>query len=109
MLRAFPDEPVNEDFSKVFGMLAYNPIFEKQTQVPGLKSNSFKSPADAGFCSRTLFTIFARISCRTSAVLCAVSGPNTRLTLEGCQCLHKNPKQQQNTVVKNRSGVGIKM
>ncbi|NLL38388.1 MAG: SDR family NAD(P)-dependent oxidoreductase [Clostridiales bacterium] len=37
MLRAFPDEPVNEDFSKVFGMLAYNPIFEKQTQVPGFK------------------------------------------------------------------------
>jgi NAD(P)-dependent dehydrogenase (short-subunit alcohol dehydrogenase family) len=33
--KAFPDEPVNPDFKKVFSMLAYNPIFEKQTQVPG--------------------------------------------------------------------------
>lgn len=32
--RAFPDEPANEDFRKIFSMLAYNPIFEKQAQVP---------------------------------------------------------------------------
>ena len=32
--RAFPDEPLNPDFKKVFSMLAYNPIFETQTQVP---------------------------------------------------------------------------
>lgn len=32
--RAFPDEPLNPDFKKVFSMLAYNPIFEQQTQVP---------------------------------------------------------------------------
>jgi NAD(P)-dependent dehydrogenase (short-subunit alcohol dehydrogenase family) len=32
--KAFPDEPVNDDFKKVFSMLAYNPIFENQTQVP---------------------------------------------------------------------------
>jgi NAD(P)-dependent dehydrogenase (short-subunit alcohol dehydrogenase family) len=33
--KAFPDEPVNPDFNKIFSRLAYNPIFEKQTQVPG--------------------------------------------------------------------------
>lgn len=33
--KAFPDEPVNPDFKKIFSMLAYNPVFEKQTQVPG--------------------------------------------------------------------------
>ena len=33
--KAFPDEVINEDFKKIFSMLAYNPIFEKQTQVPG--------------------------------------------------------------------------
>ncbi len=33
--KAFPDEALNEDFKKIFSMLAYNPIFEKQTQVPG--------------------------------------------------------------------------
>lgn len=33
--KAFPDEPENPDFKKIFSMLAYNPIFEKQTQVPG--------------------------------------------------------------------------
>jgi NAD(P)-dependent dehydrogenase (short-subunit alcohol dehydrogenase family) len=32
--KAFPDEPANPDFTKVFAMLAYNPIFETQTQVP---------------------------------------------------------------------------
>jgi NAD(P)-dependent dehydrogenase (short-subunit alcohol dehydrogenase family) len=32
--KAFPDEARNEDFKKVFSMLAYNPIFDKQTQVP---------------------------------------------------------------------------
>jgi NAD(P)-dependent dehydrogenase (short-subunit alcohol dehydrogenase family) len=37
MLRAFPDEPLNEDFYKVFGILTNNPIFDKQTQVPGFK------------------------------------------------------------------------
>lgn len=37
MLRAFPDESVNEDFSKIFGILSYNPIFDKQTQVPALE------------------------------------------------------------------------
>lgn len=37
MLRAFPAEPINEDFMKVFSILAYNPVFDKQTQVPALK------------------------------------------------------------------------
>ncbi len=32
--RAFPDEPSNPDFMKVFPMLAYNPIFEDQKPVP---------------------------------------------------------------------------
>lgn len=32
--KAFPDEPLNPDFKKVFSVLAYNPIFEIQTQVP---------------------------------------------------------------------------
>jgi len=32
--RAFPDEPENPDFQKVFPMLIYNPVFEKQQQVP---------------------------------------------------------------------------
>jgi len=34
ILKAFPDEPLNPDFPKVFGILAYNPTFEMQTQVP---------------------------------------------------------------------------
>ena len=34
--RAFPDEPVNEELAKAFGMLLHNDIFEKQTQVPAL-------------------------------------------------------------------------
>ncbi|NLP37337.1 MAG: SDR family NAD(P)-dependent oxidoreductase [Firmicutes bacterium] len=40
MLRAFPDEPINEDFNKVFGILTYNPVFEKQTQVPAFKKKN---------------------------------------------------------------------
>jgi len=32
--KGFPDEPVNPDFNKVFSVLAYNPTFERQTQVP---------------------------------------------------------------------------
>lgn len=32
--KGFPDEPLNPDFKKVFSMLAYNPVFERQTQVP---------------------------------------------------------------------------
>ncbi len=35
--KAFPAEPSNPDFMKVFPMLAYNPIFEIQTQVPALE------------------------------------------------------------------------
>jgi NAD(P)-dependent dehydrogenase (short-subunit alcohol dehydrogenase family) len=35
--KAFPDEPETPDFKKVFSKLAYNPIFEKQTQVPAYK------------------------------------------------------------------------
>jgi hypothetical protein len=34
--KAFPDEPDNPDFQKVFPMLVYNPIYEKQEKVPGL-------------------------------------------------------------------------
>ena len=37
LLRAFPDEPLNEEFLKVFSMLAYNPVFDKQTLVPALE------------------------------------------------------------------------
>jgi NAD(P)-dependent dehydrogenase (short-subunit alcohol dehydrogenase family) len=33
--RAFPDEPENPDFQKVFPMLTYNPVFEIQKDVPG--------------------------------------------------------------------------
>ena len=40
ILRAFPDEPINEDFNKVFGILTYNPVFEKQTPVPGFKKDN---------------------------------------------------------------------
>ncbi len=32
--KAFPDEPDTPGFKKIFSMLAYNPIFEIQTQVP---------------------------------------------------------------------------
>jgi NAD(P)-dependent dehydrogenase (short-subunit alcohol dehydrogenase family) len=32
--RAFPDEAETPGFKQVFSMLAYNPIFEQQTQVP---------------------------------------------------------------------------
>jgi NAD(P)-dependent dehydrogenase (short-subunit alcohol dehydrogenase family) len=35
--KAFPDEPETPDFKTVFSKLAYNPIFEKQTQVPAFK------------------------------------------------------------------------
>lgn len=35
--KAFPDEPHNEAFQMMFGMLTYNPIFEDQTPVPGLE------------------------------------------------------------------------
>jgi NAD(P)-dependent dehydrogenase (short-subunit alcohol dehydrogenase family) len=38
MSRAFPDEVLNEDFDKIFGMLTYNPIFDRQTQVPGFEN-----------------------------------------------------------------------
>ena len=37
MLRAFPDEVPSEDFKKLFSFLVHNPIFEKQTSVPGVK------------------------------------------------------------------------
>ena len=37
MLRAFPDEPVNETFKELFAILVHNPIFNKQTDVPALK------------------------------------------------------------------------
>ncbi|SHI07932.1 NADP-dependent 3-hydroxy acid dehydrogenase YdfG [Sporobacter termitidis DSM 10068] len=35
--RAFPDEPLSDDFQKVFSILTYNPVFEKQTQVPAFE------------------------------------------------------------------------
>lgn len=35
--RAFPDEPLDEDFMKIFSLNIYNPIYDKQTQVPALK------------------------------------------------------------------------
>ena len=35
--RAFPDEEPYEGFYKVFSVLAYNPVFEKQTQVPAFE------------------------------------------------------------------------
>lgn len=31
MLRAYPDQPINPDFNKVFGFLARNPIYDTQT------------------------------------------------------------------------------
>jgi NAD(P)-dependent dehydrogenase (short-subunit alcohol dehydrogenase family) len=34
IMRAYPDQPVNEDFKKVFSFLAYNPIYDTQT-TPG--------------------------------------------------------------------------
>lgn len=40
VLRAFPNDQPNEDFKKFFGMLTYNPIYEKQTQVPAFKKES---------------------------------------------------------------------
>lgn len=35
--KAFPDEPENPEFKKIFSILTYNPVFEKQTRVPGYK------------------------------------------------------------------------
>lgn len=37
--RAFPDEPPSEDFMRAFRFLLYNPIYEKQTQVPAFKDD----------------------------------------------------------------------
>lgn len=34
VLRAFPDQPVNEEFKKMFSFLTYNPIYDTQT-TPG--------------------------------------------------------------------------
>ncbi|NLV50899.1 MAG: SDR family NAD(P)-dependent oxidoreductase [Clostridiales bacterium] len=34
LLRAYPNEPLNEDLMKTFGMLVYNPIYDTQT-TPG--------------------------------------------------------------------------
>lgn len=34
ILRAFPDQPINEDFKKYFGILLYNPVYDTQT-TPG--------------------------------------------------------------------------
>jgi len=34
IVRAFPDQPENEDFKKAFGFLVYNPIYDTQT-TPG--------------------------------------------------------------------------
>jgi NAD(P)-dependent dehydrogenase (short-subunit alcohol dehydrogenase family) len=34
ILRAFPDQPINEDFEKYFSILVYNPIYDTQT-TPG--------------------------------------------------------------------------
>lgn len=34
ILRAFPDQPQNEDFKKVFSFLTYNPVYDTQT-TPG--------------------------------------------------------------------------
>lgn len=36
ILRAFPDEAPNKRYSEVFPLLTYNPVFDKQTQVPAL-------------------------------------------------------------------------
>ena len=36
MLRAFPDEPPLPKYAEVFPYVVYNPIFDKQTQVPAL-------------------------------------------------------------------------
>ena len=36
ILRAFPDEIPNKRYSEVFPLLTYNPVFDKQTQVPAL-------------------------------------------------------------------------
>ncbi|MDR0936529.1 MAG: SDR family NAD(P)-dependent oxidoreductase [Oscillospiraceae bacterium] len=33
--RAFPDQPQNEDYKKIFAILMGNEVFNKQTQVPG--------------------------------------------------------------------------
>jgi short-subunit dehydrogenase len=35
MLRAYPDQPVNEDFMRLFTILTENPVYDAQTQVPG--------------------------------------------------------------------------
>ena len=35
--RAFPDEPLDEGFMKVFSLNVYNPIYDTQTQVPPLE------------------------------------------------------------------------
>jgi len=34
--RAFPDDPQDENFKKTFAFLTYNPVFDKQTDVPAL-------------------------------------------------------------------------
>ncbi|NLL39337.1 MAG: SDR family NAD(P)-dependent oxidoreductase [Clostridiales bacterium] len=34
ILRAFPDQPINEDFKRMFSFLTYNPIYDTQT-TPG--------------------------------------------------------------------------
>ncbi|NLM83949.1 MAG: SDR family oxidoreductase [Clostridiales bacterium] len=34
MLRAYPDQPVNEEFMRLFSILTVNPIYDMQTQVP---------------------------------------------------------------------------
>jgi len=37
ILRAFPDETPNPRYGEIFPMLTYNPIFDRQTQVPALE------------------------------------------------------------------------
>jgi len=34
ILRAYPDQPVDENFKKMFSFLTYNPVYDTQTQVP---------------------------------------------------------------------------
>jgi NAD(P)-dependent dehydrogenase (short-subunit alcohol dehydrogenase family) len=36
LLRAFPDQPQNEEFKKTFSFLTYNPVYESQTTPGGL-------------------------------------------------------------------------
>jgi NAD(P)-dependent dehydrogenase (short-subunit alcohol dehydrogenase family) len=37
--KGFPDEPETPGFKQIFSMLAYNPVFEQQTQVPAYEAN----------------------------------------------------------------------